>query len=95
MRVVRWVLRFVGWLLTPIVAWAASFVGATAGARLFRSAAPTTNLILAVVSGAVVAVVVLIGWLRLLRRSPRLQHVLEVTEDGTPVAALEAGAEGS
>lgn len=93
MTVVRFVLRFVGWLLTPIVAWAASFGGATLGAILGRGVAALTGLFISVVCGGLAAAVALLLWLRLLRRSPRLRHALEVTEEGTPVAALGEGSD--
>lgn len=89
MRVVRFLLRFFGWLLTPIVAWAASFLGAWVAAGVFRSTAPMTSLWLTVAAGGLAAAVALLGWLRLLRRSPRLRQTLEVATDGTPVVALE------
>jgi hypothetical protein len=93
MTAVRFVLRFFGWLLTPFVAWAASFLGATAGAVMGRGLPATTGVIVSVALGGGAALVALIVWLRLLRRSPRLQHALEVSEDGTPVVALESSTE--
>ncbi len=93
MTAVRFVLRFFGWLLTPFVAWAASFLGATAGAVVGRGLPATTGLIVAVVLGGAAALLALIVWLRLLRRSPRLQKALEVSGDGTPVVALERSTE--
>jgi hypothetical protein len=92
--VLGWILRFFGWLLTPFVAWAASFLGATVGAGVGRLVADSkTGVILALVFGAAAAVASLLLWLRLLRRSPKLQHTLQVTEDGTPIAALGPEAE--
>jgi hypothetical protein len=88
--VVRWVLRFLGWLLTPLVAWAASFAGATLGAKVGGGAAnPMTTFWITVVFGAVFAIVGAIGWLRVLRRSRRLQEALALDPDGTPIMALE------
>jgi hypothetical protein len=95
MKAVRFVIRLVGWLLTPIVGWAASFLGASAGAWLTRGAPATRALWITIGLGGLGALLALVGWLRLLRRSPRLRHALEVAEDGTPIAALEAGREGS
>jgi len=89
MTAARFVLRFFGWLLTPFVAWAASFLGATLGALLGRGLPATTGVVVSVVLGGGAALVALILWLKLLRRSPRLQRALEVSEDGTPVVALE------
>ena len=93
MKFVRLVLRFFGWLLTPLVAWAASFFGATAGAALSAGLAPMTSIWVTVACGGVAALIALLLWLRLLRRSPRLRRTLEITQDGTPVAALETGSD--
>lgn len=89
MKVVRALLRLLGWLLTPIVAWAASFLGASLAAHLSRGQPPMRSLWITVAAGGIVAAIALLGWLRLLRRSPRLRHTLEVAQDGTPIAALE------
>lgn len=87
---VRGVLRFLGWLLTPLVAWAASFAGSALGATIGGrvSDTPMTGLWITVAFGAVSAVVGAIGWLRLLRRSPKLQESLALDSDGTPLLAL-------
>lgn len=90
MRLLKFILRFVGWLLTPLVAWAASFFGAW----LMALAAPTFDdssigLVLAVAGGAVGAISATVLWMRLLRRSPELRDVLQVTKEGIPVAAVE------
>lgn len=90
MKVVRGLMRFFGWLLTPLVAWAASFLGAVATARLAAgSTTARTQLIATVLGGAVTGALGLIGWLRLLRRSPNLRETLEVESDGTPSAAVD------
>ncbi len=82
--------RILGWLLTPLVAWAASFVGAWIGAAAAGGATnPMTTLWVTVVCGAVTALIGAWGWLRFLRRSPRLQETLAVAPDGTPLIALE------
>ena len=81
---VRWVLRFLGWLLTPLVAWAASFIGAWLGALVSGGAGSTmtTLTVTAIFGGAIV-------WLRVLRRSRKLQDALALEADGTPIMALE------
>ena len=94
MRLLKFILRFVGWLLTPLVAWAASFFGAW----LMALAAPSFDdssigLVLAVAGGAVGAITGTLLWMRLLRGSPELRDVLQVTEEGIPVAAVEETAE--
>lgn len=84
--------RILGWLLTPLVAWAASFCGAWVGAGIAsRLADATTGLGLTVGIGAVTAIAATIGWMRLLRRSPQLREALAVTEEGVPVAVLHEG----
>ncbi len=90
MKAVRFLARLFGWLLTPLVAWAASFLGAAATASVVSaSMTARTQLYLSIAGGGVAAAAVLFGWLRLLRRSPRLQHTLQVEDDGTPIAAVE------
>jgi hypothetical protein len=81
--------RLVGWLLTPLVAWAASFAGAWLGARIagsFKSS--TTGAYVVVAFGAAFGIVAAWAWLHYLRQSPRLQKTLEVAPDGTPLAAV-------
>jgi hypothetical protein len=89
-RVLRFVARLVGWLLTPLIAWAASFCGAWAGATA-AAATPGANLSLGltIMGGAAVGIGVTMLWMRLLRRSPELREALAVTVEGIPVAALE------
>lgn len=90
MRVVRALARFFGWLLTPFVAWAASFLGswfaalATAGVHSAR-----LRIVVLLIGGASAAILSTLLWLRVLRRSPDLQEALAVHPDGTPVAAEE------
>ncbi len=84
----RWLVllaRIVGWLLTPLVAWAASLWGAWL--ILTREAGfdnPRHALYTALGSGLVLAVLSLLAWIELLRRSPRLRHSLHVTREGLP-----------
>jgi hypothetical protein len=85
----RWpglLLRILGWLLTPLVAWAASFLGAwlfvrTAAAFPSGRSAMLATLGVAVGSG----IGALLVWMQLLRRSPRLRHSLHVTVEGLPL----------
>lgn len=85
----RWLgilLRVVGWLLTPLVVWAASLWGAWAALRVTVGfddprAALYTAFGVAVVTGTIV----LYLWMQLLRRSPRLRKSLRVTREGLPV----------
>ena len=85
MRWLRLVFRIFGWLLTPFLAWAASFFGAVAGALLaMRVANPIDGLAVTAVCGAATGFGALILWLRYLRQNPEARQVLAVTEDGTP-----------
>ena len=85
MRWVRLLFRIFGWLLTPFLAWAASFFGAVGGALVaMRMEDPVEGLVVTAVCGAVTGFAALIGWLGYLRRSPEVREALAVTEDGTP-----------
>jgi sensor c-di-GMP phosphodiesterase-like protein len=89
---VRFLARLFGWLLTPVVAWAASFLGATVTAMLVRGWSNVRGqLILTISGGAIFAAIVLLLWLRLLRRSRRLRETLQVAEDATPLVVSEEG----
>jgi hypothetical protein len=82
---IRLLFRIFGWLLTPFLAWAASFFGAVAGALLaMRLEDPVEGLAVTALFGAIAGFAALIGWLGYLRRSPEVREVLAVTEDGTP-----------
>ena len=90
MRVLRFLLRFLGWLLTPLVAWAASFCGAwLASMAVAKMADASHALILTLAAGAVAAVSITFLWMRLLRHSPELQEMLQVTAEGVPIVAVE------
>lgn len=78
--------RIVGWLLTPLVAWAASLFGAwlvlNLGGQFSR---PRVALYAALGAALVAGVASLWLWMQLLRRSPRLRHSLHVDPEGLPV----------
>src|SRR5438093_11831344 len=85
MRWLRLLFGIFGWLRTPVLAWAASFFGAVAGALLaMKFADPIQGLILTAVCGAIAGFAALLAWLAYLRQSPEIREVLAVTEDGTP-----------
>ena len=85
MRWLRLVLRIFGWLLTPFLAWAASFFGAVAGALIaMRMGDPVSGLAVTAVCGAATGFAAILLWLHYLRQSPEAREVLAVTEDGTP-----------
>ncbi len=89
----RWpqtLLRILGWLLTPLVAWAASFWGAWMFLRAQGAFdRPWTALYLALAVAIGAGVAALLGWMQLLRRSPRLRHSLHVNREGLPVTDEE------
>ena len=93
----RWLgilVRIVGWLLTPLVAWAVSFYGAWVILKLTGGLEDPRHTIYAAFAGALItAIVLLLIWLHLLRRSPKLRHSLHVDQEGLPV--LDEAAEGS
>ena len=85
MRWLRLVFRVFGWLLTPFLAWAASFFGAVGGALIaMRIEDPVEGLAVTALCGAVTGFAAMILWLRYLRQTPEVREVLAVTEDGTP-----------
>jgi len=85
MRWLRLVFRVFGWLLTPFLAWAASFFGAVGGALIaMRIVDPVDGLAVTALCGAVTGFSAILAWLHYLRQSPEAREVLAVTEDGTP-----------
>jgi hypothetical protein len=85
MRWIRLLFRIFGWLLTPFLAWAASFFGAVGGALVaMRMEDPVEGLAVTALCGGLTGFAGLIAWLEYLRRSPEVREVLAVTEDGTP-----------
>lgn len=89
MRVLRVLARIFGWLLTPLVALAASFLGATGAAALLADDAnPRRALILSLAGAAIFAVVVSWLWLRLLRRSPQVREALSLDDEGLPTGDI-------
>lgn len=90
MRLLRFFLRLVGWLLTPLVAWAASLFGAWLGAEAAVLVGSATGAIgLTIAGGSIGAVLGTVLWMRLLRRSPELRRALHVTAEGIPIDAIE------
>lgn len=85
MRVARFLARLVGWLLTPLIAWAASFIGAIFGASIANGVhSPGTGLVITLACGAIAGLGTLGVVIHYLRRSPRLRQALHVTEDAIP-----------
>jgi len=95
MRAKLVLLRASGWLLTPIVALAAAFVGALVGTVLATLLPnPIHGVVLTILLGGAAGFVTVHYWLHALRHSPRLQHALHVLPDGTPEAAAVGDDEG-
>ena len=86
MRWLRLLLLIIGWLLTPLVVWAASVLGAWMAAQASHGLPTADQALAATVAGGVIAgFVSVFAWMRLLRRSPRLRHSLGVTREGIPI----------
>ena len=96
MPVLRLLLRILGWLLTPLVASAASFLGAVLGTLCAEwIPSPTVGLAVTVVLGAATGAIALVFWFRLLRHSRKLVHVLELESTvESPIVALAAAEPG-
>ena len=94
MRFVQALARILGWLLTPLLAWAASFIGAFVGALVARTMSNSTaGLVVTGLFAALFAISATIGWMRMLRRSPELRHALHVTAEGLPTVSDQDEAE--
>jgi uncharacterized membrane protein YeaQ/YmgE (transglycosylase-associated protein family) len=90
MRWLRALARVFGWLLTPVLAWAASFFGAVAGALLaMRVREPRNGILVTAVVGGVVSFVAIHLWLRFLRRHREVREALAVSSEGTPLLVEE------
>ena len=81
----RWLahaLVVVGWLLTPILAWGASFLGMWLGALVgMRFHAPLAMLTPAVIGAALLGFGALWAWVRWMRRVPHLlSHLMAPRE---------------
>jgi hypothetical protein len=77
----RWLAHLcivVGWLLTPVLAWGASYFGLWLGALVaVRFTAPAVMMITAAAVAAVLGFGALFAWVRLMRRLPHLlSHVM-------------------
>jgi hypothetical protein len=86
MRWLRILALVIGWLLTPLVVWAASLLGAWIGASA-AYVMPTADsaLVTTIGGGAAAGLVAALLWMRLLRRSPRLRRSLAITREGIPL----------
>jgi hypothetical protein len=92
----RWLAHLlvaVGWLLTPVLAWTASYVGLWAGALVAtRFTNPLTMLGVAGATAAVCGFACLAIWVRFMRRVPHLlsHHMApRASEEHRAVAAAD------
>lgn len=92
----RWLahlLVVLGWLLTPLLAWGASYLGLWLGAIVaMRLSRPISMLALAGASAAGCGLLVLTLWVRFMRRVPHLlsHHMApRAAPDPRPAAAAD------
>ncbi len=92
----RWLahlLVVVGWLLTPLWAWGASYLGLWLGALVaLRFSSPLVMLLVAGFGALLVGFLVLWGWVRLMRRLPHLlSHRMapRASEEHSAIAAAD------
>lgn len=82
-----------GWLLTPVLAWGASYVGLWAGALLaMRFSQPVTMLAVAGVCAGLSGLAALAAWVRFMRRVPHLlsHHMApRASEEHRAIAAAD------
>ena len=92
----RWLAHLLlvsGWLLTPVLAWGASFVGLWAGSLVaLQFTHPLAGLGVAGVMAAVAGLAALALWVRFMRRVPHLlsHHMApRASEEQRAVAAAD------
>ena len=89
----RWLAHFcvvVGWLLTPVLAWGASYLGLMiAAAFAIRLSSPLAMLATAAAGAAVLGFGALFVWVRFMRRLPHLlSHLMapRASQEHTAIA---------
>jgi hypothetical protein len=92
----RWLahlLVVLGWLLTPLWAWGASYFGLWLGALVaLRFLSPLAMLVIAGLGALVLGFGVLWAWVRFMRRLPHLlSHLMapRAPEENTAIAAAD------
>ena len=92
----RWLAHLLvvfGWLLTPVLAWGASYVGLWAGALVaLRFSQPLTMLAVAGSCAALAGLAALAAWVRFMRRVPHLlsHHMApRASEEQSAIAAAD------
>jgi hypothetical protein len=85
MRWISLLLRILGWLLTPLVVWAASLIGAAIAMALLSPAQSSRAILyLTIAVGMLTGLVSTLLWMSFLRSSPRLRKSLHITPEGLP-----------
>src|SRR5437867_3495919 len=82
----NWWYHPVWWMVCTFMTWQGAWLGAAIGGW---SGSSTAALGVTVALGGLSGLVAAWGWLRILRRSPRLRATLAVAPDGTPLVAIE------
>jgi hypothetical protein len=91
----RWLAHLLvvcGWLLTPVLAWGASYLGLWAGALVaIRFSQPVTILAVAAAGAALSGLAALAFWVRFMRRVPHLlsHHMAPRASEERAVAAAD------
>jgi hypothetical protein len=92
----RWLAHLLvvcGWLITPVLAWGASYVGLWAGALVaIRFSQPVTMLVVAGSGAALSGLAALAAWVRFMRRVPHLlsHHMApRASEEHRAIAAAD------
>lgn len=81
MRAIRLLLQGLGWLLTPLVALAASFFGAEVGTIISEwITSPVAGLVVTVVCGGLTGFIGTNFWIRYLQHRPRLSRALHLDQ---------------
>jgi hypothetical protein len=91
----RWLAHLcivVGWLLTPLLAWGASYIGLTIGALFaVRLHSPAAMLIVAGAGAALLGFTTLFVWVHLMRRAPHLLSHLMAPRASQEQTAIATG----
>ena len=89
----RWLAHLcivVGWLLTPVLAWGASYFGLSFGALFaVRFSSPLTMLLVAAGTSALLGFSTLFVWVRFMRKVPHLlSHLMapRASQEHTAIA---------
>jgi len=90
----RWLAHLLvvsGWLVTPVLAWGASYVGLWAGALIcIRFSQPVVMVGAALAISALAGLIALAFWVRFMRRLPHwLSHRMAPLEPPPPVPTSE------